>query len=86
MPLIALSNVSKIFCLGGENVCALDNVTLDLDPGEFVSIIGSSGSGKSTLMPILGCLDTPTFRTMWLDGALVECATDRERAHIRNSP
>ena len=84
MPLVSLRNVSKIYRLGGEDIRALDDVTLDIDPGEFISIIGPSGSGKSTLMHILGCLDTPTLGTMVLDGTMVQDATERELAHIRN--
>ena len=84
MPLISLRNVSKIYRLGGEDIRALDDVTLDIDQGEFISIIGPSGSGKSTLMHILGCLDTPTLGTMALDGTMIQNATERELAHIRN--
>ena len=84
MPLVSLRNVSKIYRLGGEDIRALDDVSLDIDPGEFISIIGPSGSGKSTLMHILGCLDTPTLGTMSLDGTMVQDATERELAHIRN--
>jgi putative ABC transport system ATP-binding protein len=84
MPLISLRNVSKIYRLGGEDIRALDDVTLDIDQGEFISIIGPSGSGKSTLMHILGCLDTPTLGTMALDGIMIQNATERELAHIRN--
>ncbi|MEI6358158.1 MAG: ABC transporter ATP-binding protein [Verrucomicrobiota bacterium] len=84
MPLVSLRNVSKIYRLGGEDIRALDDVTLDIDPGEFISIIGPSGSGKTTLMHILGCLDTPTLGTMVLDGTMVQNATERELAHIRN--
>ena len=59
MALLELRNVSKIYHLGGEEIRALDDVSLDLDQGEFVSIIGPSGSGKSTLMHILGCCAVP---------------------------
>lgn len=85
MPLVELRNVSKIYHLGGEEIRALDDVTLDIDPGEFISIIGPSGSGKSTLMHILGCLDSPTKGTINLDGTLIQDAPPRELARIRNT-
>jgi putative ABC transport system ATP-binding protein len=84
MPLIEVRNVSKIYFLGGEEIRALDDVSLDIDVGEFISIIGPSGSGKSTLMHILGCLDSPTKGTIKLDGIMIEKATGRELAAIRN--
>ena len=85
MPLVELRNVSKIYHLGGEEIRALDDVTLDIDGGEFISIIGPSGSGKSTLMHILGCLDSPTKGTIKLDGTLIQDASPRELARIRNA-
>jgi len=84
MPLVELRNVSKIYHLGGEEIRALDNLSLDIDAGEFISIIGPSGSGKSTLMHILGCLDTPTRGTLKLDGTEIQNASKRELARIRN--
>ena len=72
MPLVELRNVSKIYRLGEEEIRALDDVTLDIDEGEFISIIGPSGSGKSTLMHILGCLDSPTKGTIKLDGIMIQ--------------
>jgi len=84
MALVELRNVSKIYHLGGEEIRALDNVSLDIDEGEFISIIGPSGSGKSTLMHILGCLDSPTQGTIKLDGTLIHEASPRELARIRN--
>jgi putative ABC transport system ATP-binding protein len=85
MPLVELRNVSKIYHLGGEEIRALDDVTLDIDAGEFVSIIGPSGSGKSTLMHILGCLDSPSKGTINLDGTHIQNAPPRELARIRNA-
>jgi putative ABC transport system ATP-binding protein len=70
--------------LGGEEIRALDDVTLDIEAGQFISIIGPSGSGKSTLMHILGCLDTPSSGTIRLDGKMIQDATSRELAQIRN--
>src|SRR6267143_4132142 len=84
MPLVELRNVSKIYHLGGEEIRALDDVSLDIDGGEFISIIGPSGSGKSTLMHILGCLDSPTKGTIKLDGTMIHAASPRELARIRN--
>jgi putative ABC transport system ATP-binding protein len=84
MPLVELRNVSKIYRLGEEEIRALDDVSLDIEAGEFISIIGPSGSGKSTLMHILGCLDSPTKGTIKLDGVMIEKAPARELASIRN--
>ncbi len=84
MPLVELRNVSKIYRLGEEEIRALDDVTLDIGEGEFISIIGPSGSGKSTLMHILGCLDSPSKGTIRLDGVMIEKAAARQLAAIRN--
>ncbi len=84
MALVELRNVSKIYLLGGEEIRALDDVSLDIHQGEFISIIGPSGSGKSTLMHILGCLDSPTHGTINLDGVMIQNASARELASIRN--
>jgi putative ABC transport system ATP-binding protein len=84
MPLVELRSVSKIYHLGDEEIRALDDVTLDIEMGEFISIIGPSGSGKSTLMHILGCLDSPTKGTLKLDGTSIEDATPAQLARIRN--
>lgn len=84
MPLVELRNVSKIYLLGEEEIRALDDVSLDIDRGEFISIIGPSGSGKSTLMHILGCLDSPSKGTIQLDGVMIHDASPRQLAAIRN--
>ena len=84
MALVELRNVSKIYRLGEEEIRALDDVTLDIEEGEFISIIGPSGSGKSTLMHILGCLDSPSKGTIRLDGTMIQNASARELATIRN--
>src|SRR5438874_8053130 len=84
MALVELRNVSKIYYLGGEEIRALDDVSLDIESGEFISIIGPSGSGKSTLMHILGCLDSPTKGTITLDGTMIQDASPGQLARIRN--
>ena len=84
MALVELRNVSKIYHLGGEEIRALDDVSLDIHAGEFISIIGPSGSGKSTLMHILGCLDSPTKGTIRLDGVMIHDASSRQLAAMRN--
>jgi putative ABC transport system ATP-binding protein len=84
MALLELRNVSKIYRLGEEEIRALDDVSLDIESGQFLSIIGPSGSGKSTLMHILGCLDTPTRGTIQLDGVMIQAASPRQLAAIRN--
>jgi len=84
MALVELRNVSKIYRLGDEEIRALDDVSLDIEAGELISIIGPSGSGKSTLMHILGCLDSPTAGTIQLDGVMIQNASTRELASIRN--
>ena len=84
MSLVELRNVSKIYRLGDEEIRALDDISLDIEEGEFISIIGPSGSGKSTLMHILGCLDSPTHGSIQLDGVMIQNASSRELASIRN--
>src|SRR5882672_3258615 len=84
MALVELRNVSKIYHLGGEEIRALDDVSLDIESGEFISIIGPSGSGKSTLMHILGCLDSPTTGTIRLDGKMIHDSSQAELARVRN--
>ncbi len=74
----------KIYAIGDEPVHALDGVSLSVDDGEFVAIMGSSGSGKSTMLNILGCLDTPTRGSYLLDGTEVAKRSAAELAHIRN--
>ncbi len=84
MALVELRYVRKIYRLGEEEIRALDDVTLDIEEGEFISIIGPSGSGKSTLMHILGCLDSPSKGTIKLDGIMIQDASARQLAAIRN--
>lgn len=81
---ILLSNVTKVYELGGEIVNALAGLTLSVSPGEFTAIMGPSGSGKSTLMNILGCLDRPTSGSYQLDKQEVATLNDDELAITRN--
>ena len=82
--LIELRDLYKIYAQGEEPVHALDGVSVSVDEGEFVAIMGASGSGKSTMLNILGCLDTPTSGSYLLDGIEVARRTRRELAHTRN--
>ena len=83
--LIELRNVYKIYGEGLESeVRALDGVSLDIEKGEFVAVVGQSGSGKSTMMNVLGCLDIPTRGTYHLDGVDVRELSDKELSRIRN--
>jgi len=83
--LIKLRDITKTYDLGGAaQVYALRSVSLDVFPGEYVSIMGPSGSGKSTLMNMIGCLDTPTSGSYFLEGSDISKATDDELAVIRN--
>jgi putative ABC transport system ATP-binding protein len=83
--LIDIRDLYKIYHEGKESeVRALDGVTLQIDQGEFVAIVGQSGSGKSTLMNVLGCLDVPTYGQYYLDGTDISGLSDKQLAHIRN--
>ena len=85
MSLLKLCNVSKIYNQGENRIFALDNVSMEIENGEFTAIVGKSGSGKSTLLNILGCLDTPDRGEYYLNGRSVEHLSENELSRIRNS-
>lgn len=82
--MIVMENVTKIYRMGEVDVTALRGISINIDKGEFVSIMGPSGSGKSTLMNIIGCLDVPTSGTYILDEIPVNGLNDNKLAEIRN--
>ncbi len=84
MALIEASNLVKTYAMGEQTVHALDGVTLSIDAGDFVAVMGASGSGKSTLMNILGCLDRPTSGHYRLAGEAVDAMSGDELAATRN--
>jgi putative ABC transport system ATP-binding protein len=81
---IRIENITKVYRMGQEQVHALRGVSLTVEKGDFVAIMGSSGSGKSTLMNILGCLDQPSAGSYWLNGKNVARMGETELAKIRN--
>ena len=82
--MIDLKDITKVYLVGEEEVCALDHVTMHVYPGDFVSVIGPSGSGKSTLMNVVGCLDTADAGNYVLDGIPIEFYSDNKLAEVRN--
>lgn len=83
-PLIELKDIYKIYKMGSEEVRANDGISLSIEKGEFVAIVGKSGSGKSTLMNIIGALDVPTEGEYYLGGEDVSHMSDNQLAEIRN--
>jgi len=84
VSLIRLTNISRRYQMGAETIHALRDVSLSIEAGEYVAIMGPSGSGKSTLMNLLGCLDTPTSGSYELNGASVSEMDDNQLAEVRN--
>jgi putative ABC transport system ATP-binding protein len=84
MPLIRFHKISRRYQMGAETIYALREVSLEIERGEYVAIMGPSGSGKSTLMNLIGCLDTPTGGEYELNGLQVSQMDDNQLAEIRN--
>jgi putative ABC transport system ATP-binding protein len=84
MAMIELDNITKVYRMGEVKVYALNGVTISIEQGEMLSIIGASGSGKSTLLNVLGCLDRPTSGSYLLDGRDVSRLNDNRLAELRN--
>jgi len=82
--MIRLENITRVYRMGKVDVYALRGVTLSIERGEMVSIVGASGSGKSTLLNIIGCLDRPTSGRYFFDGADVSQLGDNQLAEMRN--
>jgi macrolide transport system ATP-binding/permease protein len=83
-PVIRIEGVSRTYHVGDIDVCALRDVSLTVEHGEFIAIMGASGSGKSTLMSILGCLDRPTSGCYWFDGIDVAQLAEPDLAGLRS--
>lgn len=84
MALIKLKNVTKVYKTGEVETVALKNISLEIEEGDYVSIMGPSGSGKSTLMNLIGCLDQPTEGKYFFDGKNVSDLSDSELSYLRN--
>jgi len=84
-PLITIKDIGRKYVIGTEIIHAIKSVSLTINKGEFVALMGPSGSGKSTLMNILGCLDTPTKGEYILNGINVSQMTENQLAEVRNS-
>jgi putative ABC transport system ATP-binding protein len=84
-PLITIKDIGRKYVIGTEIIHAIKSVSLTINKGEFVALMGPSGSGKSTLMNILGCLDTPTKGDYILNGINVSQMTENQLAEVRNS-
>ncbi len=83
-PLVATTNLVKTYELGGETIHAVDGVSLTIDNGEFVAIMGASGSGKSTFMNMIGCLDVPSSGSVEIDGIPTSDMSGDDLADLRN--
>jgi putative ABC transport system ATP-binding protein len=83
-PLLRLEDVTRSYSMGSGELTALRGVSMRVERGEYLTVVGASGSGKSTLMHVAGCLDRPTSGRCWLDGSSVEALSDEALSEIRN--
>lgn len=83
MEIVSLENLSKVYHLGGEDLCALKNVNLKIKSGEYMAVMGPSGSGKSTLLNVIGCLDVPSHGRYMLDNNDISQLSDDRLSEIR---
>ncbi|MFM7084952.1 MAG: ABC transporter ATP-binding protein [Hyphomicrobium sp.] len=83
-PIIKAMDVTKVYTMGEQQISALDHVSMEIQSGDFVAIMGSSGSGKSTMMNLIGCLDKPTSGALELDGQDISTLSSDELAHLRS--
>lgn len=84
-PVIRFDDVSKIYSLPGGDVVALDHVSLAVEPGEFIAVMGPSGSGKSTLLNLMGCLDVPTLGRIFINGEEISRMSDDDLTRLRRN-
>lgn len=84
-PVIRLENLNRRYRMGTDYIDALGSVDLTVERGDYLAIMGPSGSGKSTLMNVIGCLDTPTGGTYWLNDKSVSAMNERQLARVRNT-
>ena len=84
-PVIRLENLNRRYRMGADYIDALGSVNLTVERGDYLAIMGPSGSGKSTLMNIIGCLDTPTAGSYWLNSKSVSAMNERQLARVRNT-
>ena len=83
MAVIQLENVTRSYTIGEVKTCALDNVSLSIDEGEFTTLVGPSGSGKTTMLQLMGCLDMPDSGAVRINGEDVTGYSAKQRAHLR---
>jgi putative ABC transport system ATP-binding protein len=84
-PIVQLTDVKKIYQLGASRIYALNGVSLSIERGDFVTIMGSSGSGKSTMLNLIGCLDQPTEGTVKINGTDLSLLNDEQLTEIRRN-